>query len=103
MFSTSTDVLNLVLAFSIFILTGFLCASLYYLISSLKKAHKVIKTVETIASKTEDVINLTKEKIKNSGTYFMLFGDLLRKLMDYFVSKQTKTENSKEKTKSKRK
>jgi len=90
MFSTSGDVLNLVLAVCILLLTVFLCVALYYLISSMKKTHRVIKVIESTLSKAEDVINLTKDRIKNSGTYFMLFGELVKKLMDYFISKPSR-------------
>lgn len=97
MFSTSGDVLNLVLSVCVFLLTTFLCVALYYLISSLKKTHRVIRMIELIVNKADDVINLTKDKIKNSGTYFMLFGELIKKLMDYVVTKPKKEEKEEKK------
>ncbi len=92
MFSTSGDILNLVLAVCVFLLTSFLCVALYYLISSMKKTHRVIRMIELMVNKADDVINLTKDKIKNSGTYLMLFGELIKKLMDHVVTKPKKQE-----------
>lgn len=103
MFSTSADILNLVLAACIVLLTIFLCVSLYYLISSVRKTHRIIKMIESTLNKAEDVVSLAKDKIKNSGTYFMLFGELAKKLMDYFLDKNKKEEGSRNKTKTKKK
>lgn len=103
MFSTSTDILNLVLALCIIALTVFLCISLFYLISSIRKTHRVIKMVEDGVSKAEAVINIVNDKIKSGGAYLMILGEVAKRAMDYFVDKQSeKVENkseSKEKTK----
>lgn len=101
MFSTSGDILNLVLALCIVALTTFLCITLAYLISSLRKTHRVIKMVEGGVSKAEEVINIARDKIKSGGAYLMIFGELAKRAMDYFTEKQSerKSENKGKKKK----
>lgn len=105
MFSTSTDILNLVLAISIAVLTFFLCTALYYLISSIRKTQRIIKAAETIIVKTNDLINLAKDKIKNSSTYLVLLGELFKKGLEYFTSSrghEEKREKDEKKVKAKK-
>lgn len=97
MFATSADILNLVLAISIVALTTFLCITLFYLISSIRKTHRVIKMVEGGVSKAEEVINIARQKIKGGGAYLMILGELAKRAMDYFSEKK-----SEEKEKSKK-
>lgn len=100
MFSTSGDILNLVLSVSVIVLTSFLCVALFYLISSVSKAHRVIKKIEGGVVKAEEVISLIREKIKNGGAYLMLLGEIAKKAMEYFFDKSR--ENKEEKVKGKK-
>jgi len=101
MFSTSGDVLNLVLAVCVTLLTAFLCTALFYLISSVSKAHKVIKKIEAGVVKAEEVVGMLREKIKSGGAYLMLFSEVAKKAMEYFFDKSR--ENKEEKSKAKKK
>lgn len=97
MFSTSADILNLVLAVCIIALTIFLCISLFYLISSIRKTHRVIKMVEGGVSKAEAVINIVNDKIKSGGAYLMVLGEVAKRAMDYFSEKQAEKSETKSK------
>ncbi len=103
MFSTSGDILNLVIAVCIIALTIFLCLSLYYLISTVKKAHRVINSVEKGVNKIQELIDFLHGKIKNGGAYLMLAGELIKKGFDYFSNKEKKQEDDYEEEKPKRK
>lgn len=99
MFSTSSDILNLVLAICIIALTVFLCISLYYLISSIRKTHRVIKMVEGGVSKAEAVINIVNDKIKSGGAYLMILGEVAKRAMDYFSEKKSEEKEKAKKRK----
>ena len=95
MFSTSGDILNLVLAACIIALTIFLCLALFYFISSIRKTHRVIKMVEGGVAKAEEVINIARDKIKSGGAYFMILGELAKRAMGYFSEKQSEKAEAK--------
>jgi len=100
MFSTSADVLNLVLSLCIFVLTFFLCLAIYYFIASVHKIHKVIKRVEIGVTKAEELVGIAKDKLKNSAAYFMILGEIAKKAMEFVREKQAtkdKKKNSKAK------
>lgn len=101
MFSTSGDILNLVIAVCVVLLTAFLCTALFYLISSVSKAHRVIKRVEGGVVKAEELISMLRERVKSGGAYLMLFSELAKKAMEHFFdkSREDKEERSKAKKK----
>lgn len=88
MFSTSADILNLVLAVCLVILTFFLCWAIYYFAASVQKVHRVLKRVEMGIAKAEEVVNLAKEKLKNSSAYFMILGEIAKKAMEFVQEKK---------------
>jgi len=98
MFTTSTDILNLVLTICLLLLTFFLCLALYNLIVSLRRINKVTKIIETGIVKVEDVVNLAKEKLRNSQTYFMILAEVAKRAIDFLKEKKAnKKENKKKK------
>jgi len=101
MFTTSTDILNLVLSVCLILLTFFLCLALYNLIVSLKRINKVTKIIEAGVVKVEEVVNLAKEKIKNSQTYFMILAEVAKKAFEFIQEKRSKKKEDKKKKKKK--
>ncbi|MDP2944501.1 MAG: hypothetical protein Q8N57_02965 [bacterium] len=97
MFSTSSDILNLVLAVCLALLTFFLCWAIYYFVASVQKIHKLIKRVENGVTKAEGIIDLAKDKLKNSATYFMILGEIAKKAMEFVQAKRDKKASSKKK------
>lgn len=88
MFSTSIDILNLVLSVSIFFLSFFLCWAIYYFIVSVQKIHNLIKRVENGMTKVEEVVEIAQDKLKNSSAYFMILGEIAKKAMDFVKEKR---------------
>ena len=88
MFATSIDILYLVLSICALALTIFLCLSLYYFISSAHRAHKIIKRIETGVVKVEEIVEIAREKMKNSATYFMILGEVAKKAMEFVKDRQ---------------
>jgi len=97
MFSTSSDILNLVLSVCLVLLTFFLCWAIYYFVASVQKIHKLIKRVESGVTKAEEIINLAKDKLKNSATYFMILGEIAKRAMEFVQTKRDKKAASKKK------
>jgi len=95
MFSTSGDILNLVLAISIAALTIFLVMTIYYVISSIRKVHNLINKVESGVSKTEELVSLVKEKVNSSSTYLTMFAELAKHAIKYAQDNNWKKKGAK--------
>ena len=87
MFSTSADVLNLTLAACVSVFTFFICWAIYYFIASIQKIYKLIKRVEEGITKAEEVLEIAKNKLKNSGAYFMILGEIAKKALEFVKEK----------------
>ncbi|MFA6194933.1 MAG: hypothetical protein WC719_04365 [Patescibacteria group bacterium] len=97
MFSTSSDVLNLVLSVCLVSLTFFLCWAIYYFIASAQRIYRLIKRVEAGVAKAEEVIDIAKDKLKNSATYFMILGEMAKRAMEFVQEKREKKAAGKKK------
>ncbi len=113
MFNTSRDILNIVLAVSIAGLSVFLCWSLYYLIASLRSVYKVLREIEEtiqrigdltrfirdkiesgavvfngLSEKALDLVQTIKDKLNNTGSYFMIISEVLKRIFDFMQEKK---------------
>ncbi len=88
MFSTSSDILNLVLSICLVSLTFFLCWAIYYFISSIRTIHRLVMRIESGVAKVEEVIDIAKDKLKNSAAYFMILGEIAKKAMEFVQEKR---------------
>ena len=84
MFSTSADVLNLVLSVSVLFLTIFVCWALYNIIVSVQRINKISKIVENGVVKVEEVVNIAKDKLRDSSAYFMILAEIAKKAARLF-------------------
>jgi hypothetical protein len=101
MLSTSSDILNLVLALCVAILTFFLSLSLYYFISSAQKIHRLIRQVEAGVSKADEVVTIVREKLKNGSAYLMVLAEVAKQAVEFAKKKDwgQKTESKASKKK----
>jgi hypothetical protein len=88
MFSTSADVLNLVLSGSVILLTIFICWALYNVIISVQRINKISKIVETGVIKVEEVVNVAKDKLRDSSAYFMILAEVAKKAIEFVKEKR---------------
>lgn len=95
MFSTSADILNLILSVCITTLTILLSISIYYFISGFQKIHRVIKKVDTGVTKAEEVISLVKEKLKSGSAYLMVIAEIAKQAMDFAKKNNWSTKEEK--------
>lgn len=96
MFSTSRDILNLVLSVCVVAFTFFLCWFLYYFIASVRNIHRLIARIETGVTKVEEVVALVKEKLKNSSAYLMILGEIAKKAMEFIQTRRGERREKKE-------
>lgn len=99
MFSTSADILNLIIAVCVVSLTIFICVLLYNLIASLRRINKITRIIETGVVKVEEVVNLAKEKLRNSSAYFMILAEVAKKAMEFVKDRRESSPDTKKKRK----
>ncbi len=105
MMETSGDILNISISLAVLVVAFFLSWLLFYLVVSFKRIYKITAQAQKISNKTEDLLNLIKSKVKQSGSYFFLFSKLADRAMDYFGEKikekkeKASKENSSKKSK----
>lgn len=99
MFETSKDILNLVLAFSVFGISVFICWFLYYIISSIKKLHDTLSLFQKALQSFNELIENAKKKLKNSSTHLKLIGILVQKIVEEIRDRNKKTKSSIKKNK----
>ncbi len=88
MFTTSGDILNLILAACITVLTVFLSIAIYYFISSIHKVHRLISLAEKGIIKAEELVSLVRDKVKNSSVYMTLFAEVAKQAVQYAKNKE---------------
>lgn len=82
MLETSKDVLNIVIAISIFGIAFFLCWGMYYINMSLRQIFKAVQEMRERISKVDALIDAIKSKIDHSASYLFLIGEGIKKLVN---------------------
>jgi mevalonate pyrophosphate decarboxylase len=82
MFSTSQDILFLTIAVCVAFFTLFSCWGLFYMMSAIRNVYKITKDFKDIFKKIEETIDALKSKIHESASYLVLFGEVMKKVMD---------------------
>ncbi len=95
MFSTSLDILYLVLTVCIAVLTFFLCWALYYFIANFRRFDRISKKIESGVVKAEELITIAKSKLRDSSAYFMILGEIAKKAMEFVQEKRAKSQTKK--------
>lgn len=90
MFYTSSDILHLVLAVCAAALTLFICWAIYYFIVSAQTIYHLVKRVEDGVARAEEIMDIVREKLKNSSAYFMILGEIAKKAMEFVQEKKNK-------------
>jgi hypothetical protein len=85
--NNSGDILNIVKAVSIGLLTIFVCWAIYYFAMILRQALKAFRELKGILEKISDAVDSFKEKIEHSTSYLMLIGEGIKKLTEIMKDK----------------
>ncbi|MFA6106496.1 MAG: hypothetical protein WC745_02355 [Patescibacteria group bacterium] len=87
MFSTSRDILNLVLAASIGAVAFFLCWLMYYLAMSFRNVFKMSKDLRETVNEAKDTIRAFRGKVREAAAFFVMMNEGMRRVMDYIKEK----------------
>ena len=87
---TSADLLRLVLSVCAAALTIFICWAIFYFVAGAHKIYKLIKRLEMGVTKAEEIIEIAKNKLKDSSAYFMILGEIAKKAMEFAKEKKEK-------------
>jgi len=92
MFSTSRDILNLVLAASAGAVAFFLCWLMYYLAMSLRNVYQMSKDLRETVNEAKDTIRAFRGKVREAAAFFVMMNEGMRRVMDYIKEKGGKKE-----------
>lgn len=87
MFETSKDILNIVLAVSVFGISFFICWSLFYFTMIIKNMFSVVKKLKDTIDKVDDAVKSFKDKVESTSSYLPLIGEGVKKLVDLMKDK----------------
>ncbi len=82
MLETSRDLLNIVIAASVFLFTVFVCWALYYFAQILRQTFKIVSEMRARLGKIDEFIKMLKDKIDHSASYLLLIGEGVKKLVE---------------------
>ena len=82
MFETSTDILNIVKAVSIFGLAFFISLASFYFAMILRQIFKVTKEVKGFFDKVDEILKILKDKIEHSSSHLILISEGIKKIVE---------------------
>ena len=103
MLETSTDLLFIALAFSVLWITLFLCWGLYYMISIMRNASKIIVSVREKLELVDNILKLIKDKLESGSNHMAILSDSAIKLVGFLIEKNKKDAASPKKKAAKKK
>lgn len=97
MFSTSRDILNLVLSVCVLVFTSFICVGLYYLLSGMRSLSRAVKRVEDAVLKIEDLYDIAKSRLQQTSTYMSMACEIAKKIIDFAKARKEKRDEETDK------
>ncbi len=94
MLSTSQDILNIVLAVSIFSIAFLISWALYYLVMIFRQLFRTVQKIKTKVDRADEVIQALKNKIDSSSSYLLLIGEGIKKLVEVMKNKNKNKDNN---------
>ena len=102
MFESSKDVLNIVIAFSVLLFTGFLVWLLYYLIRMLRDTSAMVHEARERVKQVGTILDSIKEKLDSSATTVAVAAKSIAKVVDYVQTRRDSKKSSPAKGKKKK-
>ncbi len=97
---STKDILLIVIAFSVLLISVFFAWFLYYVIMMARQAYQIMKEMRERIKKVDEAISAFKEKVEHSTSYLLLIGEGIKKLVEIareYSAKKNKSKNSKKK------
>jgi predicted PurR-regulated permease PerM len=89
MFSTTTDILIIIAALAIAVLTFFVSWMIYYFIRILRQANKMVDEIKEKVEKFGELLDLFKQKLNDSLSNLGLLTKSIVRLIDYFKERKS--------------
>jgi hypothetical protein len=99
MLESSKDVLFIALALCSLWLTIFVCWSLWYIITMLRDAHKLVKSVREKMETVDAVLSVVRDKLEEGSSHLGMIADTILRFGGYFLEKKMKSATSSSRTK----
>ncbi|MFH1171663.1 MAG: DUF948 domain-containing protein [bacterium] len=87
---TTKEILFLILALAIVVLTFFCAWVLYYIVSIIRQAHGVMKEVSDGVQKLHEILDSIRETIHQSSSHLGLIVAAVRKIGDLYTRRREK-------------
>jgi len=97
MFQTSLDILWIVIAFCILLLTIFLSWAIYYLAMILREFKKIIGDVRKKIELVESLLVALKEKLEHTSSHMKLLVETMANVAEYFKARHGEKKAKKKK------
>jgi hypothetical protein len=101
MIETSRDILNIVIASAVGLLTLFFCWMLWYVISTMRNINRMTLSARKKLETIDKILELVKEKLEKGSNHMAILSDSAIKLVGYFLEKQGNKSGSKKSKKKK--
>lgn len=85
----SGDILNIVIALSIFLFTVFLVWSMYYMVKTLRNVSSIITGVKEKMDTIDKILNLVHDKLEKGSSHMAILSETAVRLVSHLVDKQT--------------
>jgi len=93
---TSKDVLNLSIAFSVVLVTSFVCWLLYYVIATVREARQVIVDVRRKINIVEEAIVSIRAKLESGVSALTVAAASMKQVIGYFMEKRAEAAERRE-------
>ena len=88
MLETSKDVLNIVIAVSVFGFTAFVCWTIYYFARIMQQFFKIAKEMRDRLHSFDLFLQAIKEKAEHTTSYLLLISEGVKKLVDVIKDRE---------------
>lgn len=102
MIETSKDILYLVIAFSVLLVTIFLIWIMYYLAMILKQGKEMVNSVRKKIDAIDEILHTIKEKVTSSAAILTALARGITDLIGFFKNRKEAREEKQEEKKKKK-
>ncbi|MFH1598345.1 MAG: hypothetical protein ABIB97_04760 [Patescibacteria group bacterium] len=90
MVETSKDVLNIVIASAIGLVTLFVCWLLWYVIRVMRQANHLVDSIKAKVEAIDGILKSIRQKLDNSASHLSLLAKGITQIMGYLKTRQDK-------------
>jgi hypothetical protein len=96
MFDSSKDILNYILALSVFLFTVFLCWFIYYLIRMVRDTSQIIHDIRQKVQEVGEILDTLREKLTASASTVAVAAKGVERIVDFIQRRRGKNQGEDE-------